>query len=375
MSALRADAKRLGLPEIAKRFWAQGEPALATPVRPLRDETPVSEMTWEQLRDTQREELPSISAQAFAELGPTTKGRSPVISLDAARSFNDDDEGTVADTIPDGHWLRTAHPELFARADDGDPQALAQVTDLYEIWGTDEELATRYGTPYTQTSPEIRLRIDWERSACQDSALTREEGLRFQTDGRVDFVSWPKTDRQTYLARKAAYVKRLMTRQGWTEPPSAAQLRSLRTKVSKEITDPRMLRNARLVLNGLIQLELDRSRLTDTDAGTSRDTMERPYVPSLGLLQFMMEAATPDPGYLPPEEFAAHKAEIRNRAFRQWQAMEEAAEAEAEPRHICRNPRQHGSRDEMWHARAPQEEIDAPVVSLGLHFAFDDDES
>ena len=350
---------------------SRGIPALETPVRPLRPVVPVEEMTWQQLRDTQADELPSVSTEAYNEMG------AGVLSLDAEASFDDDDGGTLADIVPADHWVRKEFAELFEKAAEGDAEAIAEAKEVYDLWLDDEGFAVRYGTPLTVTSPDIRQRIEWERYVAQCSGISTHEGFKI-TDKSVTFFSWPATGRKAFLERKSAFIRRFMERHGLTTIPTIQQFKERQAKIRAASKDPAVIESRKRLIESLLDAEEARLNFTDDDFGTSEIAIDEPYIPSLAVITYSMMQPALDRRRESKEwdTWPQEKAEIRRAAVHYWESLQAEAEAEDEVRiYKFRSAddqyefHHSKTKDSVWHAVPMEDEVEPPVVTLG--FAFD----
>lgn len=360
------DAVQNNLHAVEMNFWSKGLPALDRPVRPLRDVTPVEEMTIAQLRDSQDDEIVPISSDAYQATGQG------VLSLDAAASFDDAEEGTLLETIGDDHWLRQEFSELFERAMDGDKDAIEEAREVYALWLDDEAMASRYGVAkadYSSIDPAIRQRIEWERYIARCSGTQTHEGFKISPK-QVTFFSWPATDRKSFLERKASFIQRFMERYGLSQMPTVQQFNVRRAKVRAAARDRNAIEARRRLNDALLDFAEEEHYAFDDDFGTSAEVLDYPYVPSLALItyQFMQPTLRKNRETRDWSRWPEQKALLRQRAVEHWQEL--VAEAgEPVKAHRCRNAVKHRDhRDETWHATLIEEEIDPPAVTFGLDF-------
>lgn len=370
--------------------WSRGIPALATPVRERRVDPILhpETMTAEQIDASCDREIPTISREAFEDLGVQA------LSLDAARRFDDEpDAGTIGeaigaealglllaeieDTDLDPLWadaLEFALDNLFCSEEEAVSDDFnAEVNVLAHQYVTEEldalrsKIASRYGVAYDVPSPDVRDRIEWEQFQARCTPISRE-GFRILPD-RVEVFSFTDdpADERTFRERRDDFIARFLADKGLTALPKLADWHKRRTILRSLRTNPRVIEPAQVEFQHHLESTLMRAAWTDDDAGMSREIMDEPYVPSLAVLtyQAVQNAMAPfRSGRRDWSEWPERKAEARAAALDEWQAIRRSAGAPT-PKHICRNPRQHGGKDEPWHAMPPEHDVDAPVVLLG----------
>lgn len=333
-------------------YWSRGIPALAAPMRPRREarlDHP-EEMTWQQIRDTVDQELPSISSEAFDELG--TK----VLSLNASSKFDDEpDEGTIAERIPAEQRER-----LALLAADGTPVQPEQLTPE-QLQDLRSRLGARYGVAVDVPTPQIRQRIEWERFVARCDDITKQ-GFRLVRDD-IQFYTSP-IDRPNYVARKKAHIAAFLKQLGRTTFPTPKEFAQRRNVLRALARQYHWRENAQRLDSQFAQLDTERQWLIEREGGMSWNETEYEYTPSYAVLREAAWRELKPKGWVKPDEYARLRKQSRDTAFAAWKAAREAAQ-QVEV-HRCRNPRMHGSKDEMWHS-APR---DPDEFEIGFDWSF-----
>lgn len=312
--------------------WSRGIPALETPVRPRRVDTPVEAMTVQQLADTQDSELPSVSRTAYDELGVE------VLSLEWT---DDPEQGTLADAVGEDARQYLALEFIDGREATLDEAVQAEIEDVRQ------SMARRYGTPYDFPHPDVRDRIDWERYTAKCSGVTRHEGFRVG-ENAVTFFSFPRLSGKEFAQRRDAYVADFLARIGRAVMPTPSEFRKKRSVLRALAQQYRWREEADHEDQLFDQLERERSWLIARDGGTSWDEVESDYVPAYATLVEAAWRSIKPKAWVDRQQYAALRARARAEGLTAWQAARKAASQQTV--HHCRNSRSHGSTDEMWHA-------------------------
>lgn len=374
LKALREAIDRDGFLAIHQKFWARHRQALIGEPRPLRVVKAVEEMTIAELRDSQNTELPSISDQAYDETG---EGALSLSTLAKDERTGEAKAETLGALVPGDHWLFKAFPEIME-----DPEQQQRAIDLYEIFGTADEMARRYQTGrkvgYAGPDKKVRDRIEWESYMAQSGPTRRSEHLSV-IDGQVRYFNPDRLTRDEYLARRDAFVAKFKAQHG---------LAVLNAQTYRQATalhrDKKAEALGLLLINDMIEQAERYERLTDDAMATSRETdPEFPYIPSYGFWLYVhrQRLGLESGKWLPLDQFKNLARQATKAAFESWthdrarriegwkndMDRERAMLGGADPyRHHCRNGADHGSVDELWHARRPEREVDAALVTLGL---------
>lgn len=147
-----------------ERTWSEGKTLLTYKESKVRvSDKPVAEMTVQELIDTQKRELPSISREAWKLTGQG------ILSADLPI----ENGFTIAERLPDDHDLKTTWKTTIPVAEMTDEQRAA-----YEEFCANATRHTGF-TPYVTVDPETADKIEWERR------VTREPAMQVTSMGRA----------------------------------------------------------------------------------------------------------------------------------------------------------------------------------------------
>ena len=379
--------------------WSRGIVALHTEVRPRRTTPAVEDMTVQQLADSQSAELPTISREMFDELGVEA------LSLDAPASGQDIDlaEGSIGEAIgaeaigfllaelqagevasnisqsdifadyrEDAltNYPRDQFPEL---SDDQYEAEIALVIEGYlaeDLSQMRSHMARRYGTPFTFVHPDIRDRIEWEQYIAQGTDVTAREGFRLAPD-RVTYFCWPPVRGKEFIERRDSFVRRFLDGIGREVMPSPAEFAERRDVLRALAGQWRWRFEADQIDDAHTQLASERAWLIEREGAMSWDEIDTEPIPTYTTFVETAWRAVKPTKWISREEYTALRAQARAEGLAAWRQA--ISDAEAYTVHHCRNPRQHGGRDEMWHT-VPRDPAETAIGWLDDEFEFDEGE-
>lgn len=190
--------------------WSRGE-TVFNYTRPLPSlpSNDVSKMSISELRKTQRAELPSISAEAFALTGQG------ILSLD--QPFGEDGTSTLEETIPADDPRYDALVTIIDPADMTAEQAAA-----YEEFVADHMASHgRHLVPYVTVHPEQRKRIEFEQRRFADGPIFSTKIVADPAGGE-DQVRCTARNPETVQRLVADFLSLLESKYGFI--PTAAQI-------------------------------------------------------------------------------------------------------------------------------------------------------
>jgi hypothetical protein len=181
------------------RTWSEGKTIFPVQMpQPRTIDKDPSEMTLQELEDTQNQELPTISRQSWMLTGqgawstdkPSPTGR------------------TIADALPDDHALRTGWKTTKPVS-----EMTAEEIRALERWYAENTRGTDL-TPYKQLHPVKRNKIEWERWTARCSATISYAMRRNHSGVPTIEIRGKRTDDKEYEREAKWYLRFLRDQYG-----------------------------------------------------------------------------------------------------------------------------------------------------------------
>lgn len=204
-----------------ERFWSEGKTLLTYKDS---DDKPLpailkdpQDMTWQEIWDTQNQELPTTSYLAWKITG------TGVLNADMPMAGG----LTIAERLPDDYELKTTFMTTKPVS-----QMTQEEKDAYEQFCA--EASSHVGvTPYVRLDPQTQGRIEWERMITKDGPMVSTH-LAPAPDGslRVD-VTGIRLTKDQYKERAKDFLRAIIQRLG--KVPTAEDLAEARDRVRAQI--------------------------------------------------------------------------------------------------------------------------------------------